>query len=209
MSERLTTREKQAVALVGETNAVDAPDSLRMEVEAMVAERSPRRKRMAIGSALVAGAVIVAMLVVFDASGSSDPTVGEVVAASSRGALMAAPGEDPSEPGHLALGVQGVQFPYWQEEHGLKAVGARSETVGGRPVNTVFYESDEGASLAYSIVSGPPIDALEKDDGDRDGDDYVITGKAGTKRIVWRNAGHTCIIEARGVTADQLEALVA
>lgn len=196
--------QRAAVDLARELD-VPAPDRLRAQVAEMAAERAPRRRRssVAIGGAVgAAAAVFIALVLVLGGGGASAPTVDQVVTASNAGPLMAAPGEDPATPGKLALGVGGVRFPYWEEDHGWKATGARSETVEGRKANTVFYENDSGGSLTYTIVDGSPIDTLA------DPGDYDLTGSGDTRRIVWRNGGHTCIIEASGASASDLEQMI-
>jgi hypothetical protein len=201
----LIGRQRAAIELTREFDTA-APDALHMRVAEMAAERAPSRRRprfALVGSlAAVAAMAVVALLLVVNQSSVEQPTVDQVVAAANAGPLMPAPAEDPSSPGNLALGVGDVRFPYWEDDRAWTATGARSENVGGRPVNTVFYKNDAGATIKYSIVSGAPIDSLSG------ADDYDITGSGDTRRIVWRNGGHTCIIEARGVGSDQLERLI-
>ncbi|MFT4049483.1 MAG: hypothetical protein QM648_06545 [Solirubrobacterales bacterium] len=203
--ERMTARERAAVRLTAELD-VPAPDALKNRVAEMAEARSARRTRgrwIASGIAVTCAALVALALVLTGGGVAGAPTVNDVVAAATGPATMPAPPEDPASPGKLALGVGGVQFPYWGDDHGWTATGARSESVGGRPINTVFYENGDGATIRYSIVSGPPIDQLAS------ADDYEITGSGDQKRIVWRNGGHTCIIEARGVSPDQLEKMAA
>ena len=76
--------------------------------------------------------------------------------------------------------------------------------MNGRRVETVFYSNDAGATMKYSVVDGPPIDSIGAASGT-----YDITGSGDSRRIVWRDGGHTCIIEANGVAADQLERYIA
>ena len=190
--------------MTGELAEVPASDALKSRVETLVSDARRRRRWVpAVAGAATALAVAAFVLaLVLPSSPSGAPTVDQVAAAASAGSLMPAPAQDPAKPGFLALGVGGVSFPYWEDEHGWKATGARSEVVAGRPVNTVFYTNDAGATIKFSIVSGKPIVAQSPGQ-------YDLTKNGDTRRIVWQNGGHTCIIEAKGVDPDRLEAMIA
>lgn len=203
-NEPMTARERAAMRLTDELD-VRAPDALHAHVSELVGSRSKRssRRRALAGGVAFACVAAAALAIVFAGGGASGPSVDDVVAAATGGPTMAAPANDPAAPGKLALGVGGVQFPSWDDARGWRATGARSESVGGRPVDTVFYADGAGGSIKYSIVSGAPIDQLAHPS------DYELTGSGGAKRLVWRNGGRTCIIESRGVGADELERLIA
>jgi hypothetical protein len=53
--------------------------------------------------------------------------------------------------------VDGVAFPSWARAFGWTATGVRSDRLDGRRATTVFYEK-QGQRVAYTIVSGVPLD---------------------------------------------------
>lgn len=194
-------RQRAAIDLARELD-VQAPDALHTRVSEMAASAAPRRSRaLAFGGVAAAAAAAILLALVLVVPGGGAPTVNQVAAAAASGPTTAAPAQDQANPGSLALAVGSVRFPYWEDSEGWRATGRRSSDVSGRAVETVFYANASGARLKYSVVDGPPIDNL--------GGAYLITRSRDTRRIVWRNGGHTCIIEATGVTAGELERLAA
>jgi hypothetical protein len=170
---------------------------------AAAAPRTQRRSRWAIGGfATAAAAILVALAIVF-APGQGSPSVDQVMATAAHGPTSGPPAKDPTDADMLKVSVGSVQFPTWESDGGWWATGARSDSIAGRNVETVFYKNDEGATIKYSVVDGKPIDSM-----DAATTHYEMTGSGDTRRIVWRAGGHTCIIEASGVDPDQLERLV-
>ena len=53
------------------------------------------------------------------------------------------------------MAVGGVTFPSWERAFGWRATGARTDTVGGREVTTVFYANSRGQRIGYAIAAGP------------------------------------------------------
>jgi hypothetical protein len=196
-------RQRASIELTREAE-VPASDYLHARVSEMVSGAQPKRKRRGalLGGFAAAAAAAVIVLAVVALPGSDDPSVNQVVASAAQGPNAGAPAQDPANPGKLAASVGNVRFPSWEDEHGLIATGTRTANVAGRKVKTVFYAGEDGETLKYSVVDGPPIDSGTAASGY-----YDITGTGDTRRIVWRAGGHTCIIEAQGVPADQLELL--
>jgi anti-sigma factor RsiW len=197
-------RQRAAIELMRETE-VPASDVLHARVAEMAAAAAPARRRagwMFGGFATAAAAAMVAIVLVF-APGSDSPKVDEVVAAAAQGPSSGAPAVDQRNPAKLNVSVGSVQFPTWKKT-GWKVSGARTDQIGGRRVETVFYEKPGGATMKYSVVDGAPIDQLGPA-----ATTYEVTGSGDTRRIVWRSGGHTCIIEARGVEPDKLERMIA
>jgi hypothetical protein len=171
----------------------------------MANDAAPRkRSRLAIGGFATAAAATLVAIVLVLTPGSNSPNVDQVLAVAGQGATSGAPATDPSDPKMLDVSVGSVQFPTWKNDGGWWATGARSDSVAGRNVKTVFYKNGDGGTIKYSVVDGAPIDSLNTATAH-----YEMTGSGDTRRIVWRAGGHTCIIEASGVDPDQLEHLIA
>jgi hypothetical protein len=193
-------RQRAAIELTREIE-VPASDALHIQVAEMAASARPRKRSpMLLGGFAAAAAAVVVALALLILPGSDAPNVNQVVATAAQGPTTGAPASDPANPKKLNVSVGSVQFPSWKNWHGWDPTGARTDSVGGRRVETVFYKNANGATMKYSVVDGAPIDKLDSSSAA-----YELTGSGDTRRVVWRNGGHTCIIEAQGVPADQLE----
>jgi hypothetical protein len=218
-------RQRRAVAIVRALEHVEAPNLLRRSLETQSAgevqtasehrERRPARLRLQAGAALVLAAVAVAALIVaLTTGGSSAPAGAPTVLQASRAALapatQGAPAQSPRRHNLLAASAAGISFPYWGGELGWRASGARTDTVSGRTVATVFYSDRAARRIGYSIVSGAALPipagsaAIE-----RNGVRFQIVRVADPAVISWREAGHTCILTARGVSPRALVRLAA
>ena len=167
--------------------------------------RSLHLPRLAAGGAF-AGAVAVLLVLVLTTGGSTNaPTVLQASGAGLRTATATAPAESPRNPHLLAVSAAGIDYPYWGGKLGWRTVGARTDTVGGRTVTTVFYTDSRARRIGYSIVAG---DALAIPAGsasvERHGVSFHILSRANPTIVTWREAGHTCILTARGVSAGTL-----
>ena len=78
---------------------------------------------------------------------------------------MPAPAQDAAHPGLLRLRVDGLAFPYYGRSAGWEATGARTDTLGGRRVLTVFYTVHGADRVGYSIVSGQPAQGQRRHGG--------------------------------------------
>ena len=92
----------------------------------------------------------------------------------------------------------GLPFPDWSQQSGWRATGARTDTLDGRRMTTVFYATG-ARRIAYTIVGGAALD-------EPGGRDKVVEGtpvrlvRAGQPALVtWLRRGHTCVLSA---TAD-------
>src|SRR5215218_5131731 len=153
---------------------VRAPDSLRLAVEHAVAgaERAQparrRRMRLQFGGALAAAAAVAAVLLVLAIGGGDDgtaaPGVRAVAPIALRTATAPAPAAEPTalratappapaaERGdELTARAGPISFPTWTRA-GWRAVGARSDTVRGHDVQTVFYADADGQRIGYAIA---------------------------------------------------------
>jgi hypothetical protein len=222
--------QREAIGLLAQASEVRAPDALHTRLEQLVDRRSrwhwlgrsrartgesparPSRGRGWLAGAgavaLAAGAVLAIALVV--TGGSAAPTLGEYVALGSKPPTSAAPHK---VPGHslLSVHVEGVPFPYWEDRFGWSASGARSDTIAGHAVTTVFYRDHAGERVAYSIVAGTPPRmtriASRANGGQaswQGGVPYWTQDVGGKTTVVWMRAGHRCILSARGLSPQQL-----
>jgi hypothetical protein len=185
--------------------------------------RGARRQRASGGSSshlrlpsrLLAGvafaaAVVVLVLVLTTGGSTSAPTVLQASGAGLRTAAGAAPSESPHNPHLLVASAAGISYPYWGGKLGWQAVGARTDTVGGRTVTTVFYANARSQRIGYSIVAGPALAIPAGSTSvERHGVSFRVMSHANPTIVTWREAGHTCILTARGVGAGTLMHLAA
>ena len=222
-------RQRTALAIVGALESVQAPSVLRRSIETLsdgegvpastrlagsprrrhpMARRGPMRLQAAAALTLAVMAV-AAVTVALTTGGSGGPTPAPTVLQASRVALApstrAAPAENPHNSRLLAVSAEGIAYPYWGGRLGWEAAGARTDTVGGRTVTTVFYIDRSARRIGYSIVSGA---ALPVPAGSativRHGVRFHVVRAAGRTVLTWREAGHTCILTARAVDSSAL-----
>jgi hypothetical protein len=191
---------------------VVAPDRLRLAVEDAVAgaERAHppqrRRARLRLGGALAAAVAVAAVLLVVlaiggDDGGSSAPGVRAVAPIALRAATAPAPAERPD--GESLVAQAGpIAFPTWTRA-GWHAVGARSDTVDGHEVRTVFYADEDGRRIGYAIADAPlPVAGGQL--VTRHGERVRVLDRGATSVVTWRRDGRTCILAGRGVPVGRL-----
>jgi hypothetical protein len=225
--------QRRAVTLIRSLERVEAPTLLRRSIELAakgdvagegrpagtgatsggVRDRDARRSlslrrppRLAAAVAFAAAVAVVLVLVLTTTgSNTSAPTVRQASSAGLRTATGAAPAESSQNSHLLAASAAGIDYPYWGGKLGWSAVGARTDSVGGRTVTTVFYTNSRARRIGYSIVSGA---ALAIPAGStpvqRHGVGFHVLSHANPTIVTWREAGHTCILTARGVSAGTL-----
>jgi len=172
------------------------------------ARRSPSRIGLALAGAsllAIAGAVTLATIHPGGVSPSVDAQSAATLALSP--ATLAAPGESASNRSELTASVGGVAFPYWKERFGWRDSGARSDTLGGRAVTTVFYSNADGQRVGYAIVAGPAPGNGVGTVVRRWGVSYRLSSQDGANVIVWRRGGHLCVMAGRGVSPHTLLSL--
>jgi hypothetical protein len=216
MTERPSKLTENDIAALAAT--VKAPESLRRRVGEMVADaqrRTPRRRmgwtmparRLAVAGA-TALAAVGAVLAVTLSGGSSHALSARSAAALALGrATLPAPRESASNRSELTASVGGVAFPYWKERFGWRGSGARSDTLGGRAVTTVFYSNPSGRRIGYAIVAGPAPASGGGTVVERWGVSYRLSSQDGANVIVWRRGGHLCVMAGRGVSPRTLLSL--
>ncbi len=200
--------QERAVALL---RSVDepAPASLRARVDALT-EGAPsgdapgRRRGRRLGRALAlpaatALAVVIAAVVILAGGTTGGPTVPQATHLALSAATLPAPAVDPANPGLLRISSDGIPFSNWA---GWYPVGARTDTVDGRRMVTVFYRAPDGTRVGYTIVARPPLEKGESRDG------YTVSytlGHQGSARLVtWVRDGRTCVIAGQSVTYPTL-----
>lgn len=167
---------------------------------------SPRLPpRLAAGAAFAVAVALVLVLVLTTGGGGSTPTVLQASSAGLRTATEGAPAESPRNPHLLAVSAAGIHYPYWGGKLGWSALGARTDTVGGRTVTTVFYTNSRSRRIGYSIVAGGVLPIPTGSASvQRHGVSFRVLRRASPTIVTWREAGHTCILTASGVNADTL-----
>jgi hypothetical protein len=166
----------------------------------------PRPPSRLLAGVAVAAAVVVVLLLVLTTGGStSAPTVLQASGAGLRAATGAAPAESSHNPHWLAASAAGISYPYWGGRLGWKAVGARTDSVGGHTVTTVFYANSRSQRIGYSIVAGPALAIPAGSTSvERKGVSFHVISHANPTIVTWREADHTCILTTRAVGAGTL-----
>jgi hypothetical protein len=226
--------QRHAVAIVRSLEHVQAPSLLRRSIETQIlgedqalgassaganpAEarrgRRPARLRLqAAGAVALAAVAVLAVTLALTTGGSSPtapPTVLQASSAAQGTATQAAPAESPHNQRLLAVSAAGISYPYWGGKLGWQTTGARTDTVGGRSVTTVFYADNAGRRIAYSIVSGSALAVPAKSPSiERRGVRFQVVKAAAPTVVSWREGGHTCILTAQGVDTGTLVRLAA
>lgn len=176
----------------------------RLERPGRIRSRSRRLRALALPAVAVA-AVVVAIV----AAGTPAPTVAQTARLALAAATRPAPAVDPADPARLTLTGAGIPFPSWRRMAGWRASGARSDTLGGRRIETVFYAGAGGARVGYSIVSGSSLRAPHGSSVTRYGVRFTIARAGHARLVTWVRDGHTCVIAGRDIAARTLVSLAA
>jgi hypothetical protein len=205
--------QRRALELTAGAAGARAPAALHRRVEAMLESRTRRARALplprlrfaaaAAGLAAAAAAAIVAALSLWG-GGSGPLTVQQAAALTLSPATMPAPAESHARRSQLAVSVEGVAFPYWEERFGWRSAGARVDRAGGRAITTVFYADPAGRRIGYTIVSGRAIPTRGGTVAWRAGVPYRLLARAGAVVVAWRRGGHLCVVSGRGVGAATL-----
>lgn len=227
-SEHDRAAEQERVAELVRTVDVRAPETLHRRVQEMVAARPASRRRARSGAgdgapggarggalrgrlrptlaAMAVAAIAGAALAVLTGGGThrTAQPAGPSVSAASRltlsAATTAAPRESRAHAAQLDVAVDGVAFPYWKERFGWRTTGARTDTIGGRSVTTVFYSGPRARQIGYAIVGGTPAPATS---GGavvwHRGVPYRLQQVGGVPVVTWQRHGRLCVLSGRGV----------
>jgi hypothetical protein len=208
----LYERERRVVEMLHETRtAVRAPASLRARIEAQrPSRRTFARRRFGYAGALAGAvaAVALALVLILPAGTPGAPSVSQAAGLAILGPSGAAPAPDPRVPAKLGTQVEDVYFPNWARQFGWRAVGQRTDHIGGRLAVTVFYEW-RGKRLAYTIVGAPALAIPAGPVSRRKGTELRTLMVHGRLVVTWRRAGHTCVLSGSGVPVAALQGLAA
>jgi hypothetical protein len=211
----LTEDEQRIVARIHEARAtVRAPESLKARIEAQRPSRTTRaRRRFTYGTSLAGAvaAVAVALALILPNGTPGGPTVSEAAALALRGADSPAPGPDSKSPNaKLHRDVEDVYFPNWDAQFHWRAIGQRSDSLGGREAVTVYY-TWAGKQVAYTILAAPPLGTPAGQTTMLSGTLYRTLMVNGRLAVTWRRKGHTCVLSATSgsVSASLLRELAA
>jgi Sigma-70 region 2 len=119
--------------------------------------------------------------------------------------LMRVPSESPADHAQLAVSVDGVPFPYWEDRFGWHSTGSRTDRVDGRSITTVFYSDSHGRRIGYAILAG--TSAPQVAGGViawRGGVSYRLLTKNGAAVVTWLRDGHLCVVSGRDVSSATL-----
>ena len=182
-----------------------APASLRARVDELTGTSAPRRaarwRRALVLPGAAAIAAAAAAVVILIGGGTAAPTVPAAAKFAVASATLPSPAADPNDADELALRGAGIPFPAWGTKQGWVKDGARTDTVGGRQITTVFYKSASGKRIGYAISSGAPLSGANGETATRYGVTFTTqrTGD-GINLITWVRNGHTCVIAGRNVS---------
>ena len=218
MSEPRPRTESELVEFVRSID-VRAPEELHGKVDSLIAaspSARPRRRwsirtgrsgpavRLA-GAIALSVVVAVAIAVGVSGGGTSTVSVDQASALTLRQATAPAPAERAGNQAQLAAAVDGIAFPYWEEQFGWRSTGARSDRLDGRTVTTVFYQDASGRRIGYAIVAGTPAPRLSGGAvAWREGVPYRLLTENGTHVISWLRDGRLCVVSGRGVDSATL-----
>lgn len=209
----LFERERRVVDVLHETRSVDrAPASLRAAVDGMrPSSRVRAQRRVVWGGAFAAGlaAVVLAVVLVLPGGTPGAPSVSAAAALALRGVSAPPPAPDPKRPdAKLRETLGDVYFPNWDRSLGWRAVGQRSDQLGGRVALTVYY-GRRGKRVAYTIIDTPALAQPVASVSSIRGVQYRTLRLDGRLVVTWRRDNHTCVLSADGVPASVLRQLAA
>ena len=193
--------QRRAVTIVAAVD-VEAPARLLEHLRSPQPARRPRRRWLT-RRGLIAVAAALLILALLAARDHGLDVRGEAHLALAR-ATLAPPRQSASDHAVLTAAVGGVAFPDWRGR-GWRAIGARSDAIGGRAVETVFYDSSGHGRVGYSIVAGSPL-AIGSAQSVRHyaGVSYAVLKFDGATVVTWDRDGHTCVLASRRAPAAVL-----
>ncbi len=217
MTDPRPSKEDELIEFVRSIDA-KAPDSLHRQVESLIAgsrraggrrgeargRRSFGRGRRLASAGALAAAVAALAIVLATGGGSSTLSARDAAAVTLRPATHGAPGESASNHAELAAAVEGVSFPYWGGNLGWRAIGARTDRLGGQMVMTVFYADGSGQRIGYAIVAGPPPRPSGGVVRWLGTTPYRLLSDDGAAVVMWLRDGHMCIVSGRGMRTATL-----
>jgi hypothetical protein len=196
---------------------VRAPAALRARVEAdRAARHRPRARRF--GSLHLAGAAatlacatvfVLALGLIGGDQRTEGATLSHAAAVALRSTAGPPPAEDESNHVLIDAGIDGLRFPYWDDQFGLDATAVRVDPVSERGAMTVEYRG-RGQRIGYTIVGGAPLKLPRDARMIRRGSlSLAVVRQNGAVVVAWRRAGHTCVLASRDAGVARLVKLAA
>jgi ribosomal protein L34 len=209
----LYERERRVVEALHQARATErAPERLRARIEAARPARkvvARRRLRYAGGLAGALAALALALVLALPGGAPGAPSVSDAAGLAVRGPTQAPPTPDPTSPGAtLHQNVGEVYFPNWDRKFGWRAVGARTDQLGGHKAITVYYQW-HNHRIAYTIVSEPTLAQPAAHRTWLHGTELRTLTHNGRLVVSWYRAGDTCVLSGSGVKAAELQKLAA
>lgn len=206
--QELLERQQRAVLAAQVLAEEEMPRSLRAAVEARARPRRGRSARLPLVRRLAFVGVGVALAAVVAAvflnGGPGGPSVADAARLATKPPTAPAPAPAGKAGTKLDLAVGGVPFPNLRVFAGWNAVGARSESIGGRDASVVVYRRD-GRTVGYVIVAG---DALDRPSGAQStvirGVEYQTLRVSGRLAVTWRRGGRTCVLIGQATRRELL-----
>jgi anti-sigma factor RsiW len=205
----IVERQSAALDALRDTANIGAPLRLRAHVDRRRgADRSPVRGRWKVivsGASAAATAAALALILALPSARSDHPRLADVAALGHKSATQATPGDVPGTPQLLRMKVGDVPFPNYTAKFGWSPSGVRTDHPAGRDATTVYYQNG-GRTIAYTIVSGEPLDPpADARSITRGGVQYRRFRDDGRTVVTWERHGHTCVLS--GSTARPAELL--
>jgi hypothetical protein len=198
MGQEIPERHRRVIRALA-SGGPEVPDTVYVPVARVEPVR--RRARRTPALVAVAATILLATVVAVATTTGGAPAADEFAGIAERPATQPTPASDGVL---LDRSFQGVSFPDWSGEFGWRPVGGRTDTIGGRRAETVFYTHD-GHRIAYSVVDG---DLLEPPDGAtslRAGSVTLYHFRDGARDIVmFERDGRTCVRGGDVISADTL-----
>jgi anti-sigma factor RsiW len=208
--QELLDRQRQAVLATQTLATEGVPASLQASVDARrraLGSRRSRTRRLVprfalAGAAAVTAAVVAAVVL---SGGPGSPSVADAARLASKSPNGPAPPPVRNSTTKLAVGVEGVVFPYLARWAGWRTLGIRHGRIDGRSATVVFYGKD-GRRIAYVVVAGS---GLPRPSGGaavtRGGVRYQTLRLNGRLAVTWRRGGHTCVLIGQASRAELLK----
>ncbi len=197
--------QERAVTMLRSLDA-PAPDALRVRLDELTgaapgpARRRARWRRAFVLPGAAAIAAAAAAVVILVSGGGGTPTVPAAAHIALASATLPAPPVNPNQSQNLTLSAAGIPFPAWGPQAGWTANGARTDTVDGRRITTVFYLGRHGSRIGYAIADGAPLTGVHGDSVMRYGVRFTLQKSGPARLISWVRSGHTCVIAGRSVS---------
>jgi hypothetical protein len=138
------------------------------------------------------------MLLVLPDSESTLPTLAQAASIAARPPTSAKP----------AVTAWGLEYPDLASSAGWRAVGSRTDRIGGQTAQTVFYVKDRRL-IAYTILSGGRVRIAHGTHiWKRKGRPWYGFTDHGRAVVAWERKGHMCVVSANGLRGRGLVELI-